>query len=109
MKVLLIGSGGREHALALKLSDSLRLSQLYVAPGNAGTAELGQNVAIKETDISSLLQFVGDESIDLTIVGPELLWFRVLLMNLRHVALRLLDRRNKALNLKALSLGPNHL
>ena len=71
MKVLLVGSGGREHALALKLSDSLRLSQLYVAPGNAGTAELGQNVAIKETDISSLLQFVGDESIDLTIVGPE--------------------------------------
>ena len=71
MKVLLVGSGGREHALALKLSESLRLSHLYVAPGNAGTAELGQNIAIKETDISSLLQFVGDERIDLTIVGPE--------------------------------------
>ncbi len=71
MKVLVIGSGGREHALALSLTQSAHLSSLYIAPGNAGTAQLGQNISINETDISSLLRFVDQESIDLTIVGPE--------------------------------------
>ena len=71
MKVLLIGSGGREHAIGLSISKSKRLSSLYFAPGNAGTAQLGENVAIKESDISSLLRFVEQKGVDLTIVGPE--------------------------------------
>jgi phosphoribosylamine--glycine ligase len=71
MKVLLVGSGGREHSLALALSKSAQLSHLYTAPGNTGTAIIGQNIPIKETDIVSLLQFVDDNGVDLTIVGPE--------------------------------------
>jgi phosphoribosylamine--glycine ligase len=71
MKILLIGSGGREHALALKLAQSPRLTQLYIAPGNPGTAELGINVPILETDNQGLLQLALDKKIDITMVGPE--------------------------------------
>ncbi|OHD22555.1 MAG: hypothetical protein A2Y38_11220 [Spirochaetes bacterium GWB1_59_5] len=72
MKVLLIGSGGREHAIALKLADSPRLEALYIAPGNAGTETVGRNVAIAATDISGLVDFAVNEAIDLVVVGPEL-------------------------------------
>lgn len=73
MKVLIIGGGGREHALAWKAAQSLRVEHVYVAPGNAGTAtEAGMtNVAISAEDIDSLLAFAQKEHIDLTIVGPE--------------------------------------
>lgn len=73
MKVLVIGNGGREHALAWKAAQSPRVSTVFVAPGNAGTAlELAlQNVAINATDIAGLLSFAQNEKIDLTIVGPE--------------------------------------
>lgn len=71
MKVLLIGSGGREHALAWKLKQSPRLSKLYCAPGNPGTAELGSNVNVGTSDIDDLLAFSQKEKIDLTVVGPE--------------------------------------
>ncbi|MDA1353545.1 MAG: phosphoribosylamine--glycine ligase [bacterium] len=71
MKILLIGSGGREHALAISLFKSPRLSSLFIAPGNPGTAQLGTNVAIQDTDISGLLAFAVETQIDLTIVGPE--------------------------------------
>ncbi len=70
-KVLIIGSGGREHALGWKLKQSPRVNGLFFAPGNAGTAELGTNVAIAVTEIESLLQFAKKEAIDLTVVGPE--------------------------------------
>jgi phosphoribosylamine--glycine ligase len=71
--VLLIGSGGREHALAWKLNRSPRLGHLYVAPGNAGTAAngLAENVPIKATDVKGLLEFALAKRIDLTIVGPD--------------------------------------
>jgi phosphoribosylamine--glycine ligase len=71
MKVLLVGSGGREHALAWKLKQSSALTQLFITPGNAGTAELGQNVPIPATDIFRLRCFAQEHKIDLTIVGPE--------------------------------------
>lgn len=71
MKVLVIGSGGREHAIAWKVSQSRRLDQLFCAPGNAGTAALGENVSISGSNIDTLLDFVTDRGVDLTIVGPE--------------------------------------
>lgn len=73
MKVLVIGNGGREHALAWKAAQSPRVSTVFVAPGNAGTAlePALQNVAINATDIAGLLSFAQNEKIDLTIVGPE--------------------------------------
>jgi len=71
MKILLIGSGGREHSIALKLAESPKLSSLFIAPGNAGTAQVGTNVSIKDSDLDKLLDFALSESIDLTIVGPE--------------------------------------
>ncbi len=72
MNVLLIGSGGREHAIALKLAESPLLEELFIAPGNAGTESVGHNVAIAVTDIAGLVDFAVHESIDLVVVGPEL-------------------------------------
>lgn len=73
MKILVIGSGGREHALAWKLAQSPRVDEVLVAPGNAGTAREARcrNVDIRATDIDALLNFVEREGVDLTVVGPE--------------------------------------
>ena len=71
MKVLVIGGGGREHALAWKIRQSARVEQIFIAPGNAGTANVGQNVPVKPGDIDRLLSFAQQESIDLTVVGPD--------------------------------------
>ena len=71
MKILLVGSGGREHAIAWKINQSPRLEKLYVAPGNAGTRSVATNIDIPESDIQSLKNFALQEEIDLTIVGPE--------------------------------------
>ena len=73
MKVLVVGGGGREHALAWRLSQSPRVSKVYVAPGNGGTAiePKIENLSIKDTDIDSLKEFALREKIDLTVVGPE--------------------------------------
>jgi phosphoribosylamine--glycine ligase len=70
-KVLLIGGGGREHAIAWKLRQSPRLGELFVAPGNAGTAQIAQNIPLKATDIKELLAFALKEGIDLTVVGQD--------------------------------------
>lgn len=72
MKVLVIGSGGREHALVWKLAQSKRVSKIYCAPGNAGIESLAECVDIKPEDISSLCRFAKVNNIDLTIVGPEM-------------------------------------
>jgi phosphoribosylamine---glycine ligase len=69
--VLLIGSGGREHAIAWKLNQSPNLGTLYIAPGNPGTAELGMNVNLNSNDFASVVEFCKDHSIDLVAVGPE--------------------------------------
>lgn len=71
MKILVIGSGGREHALCWKLSQSARVEKIYCAPGNGGTAEIGENLNIASNDIEGLLNFALEKKIDLTIVGPE--------------------------------------
>lgn len=71
MKVLLLGSGGREHALAWKIAQSAKVEKLFVAPGNAGTATCGENVDIKADDFEALKQFVADNTVDMVVVGPE--------------------------------------
>ncbi len=71
MKVLVIGKGGREHAIAWKLSQSRRISTLLCAPGNAGTASIAPNVTISDSDVDALLEFARHEKVDFTVVGPE--------------------------------------
>jgi phosphoribosylamine--glycine ligase len=71
LKVLVVGGGGREHAITWALSKSARVEQLYIAPGNAGTATLGENVAIKADDVAGLVAFVQAQAIDFVVVGPE--------------------------------------
>src|SRR5947209_329331 len=71
MKVLVVGKGGREHALVWKLAQSPRVARVFCAPGNAGTAEDGVNVPVEANDIDYLLKFANKEGIGLTVVGPE--------------------------------------
>lgn len=71
MKLLLLGSGGREHALAWKIAQSKKISQLFIAPGNAGTKDSGTNVDIKVNDFEAIKKFVLNEGIDMVVVGPE--------------------------------------
>ena len=71
MKVLLLGSGGREHALAWKIAQSAKVEKLFIAPGNAGTQNVGENVDIKADDFEALKNFVVENGVDMVIVGPE--------------------------------------
>lgn len=71
LRILLLGSGGREHALAWKLSQSKRCAQLYIGPGNAGTSECGQNVALNPLDFEAVAHFCLENQIDMLVVGPE--------------------------------------
>jgi len=71
MNVLILGSGGREHAFAWKISQSKLLQNLYIAPGNAGTANCGINVAISLTDFEAIKNLVWEKDINLVLVGPE--------------------------------------
>ncbi len=71
MIVLLLGSGGREHAIAYKLAQSPRCAKLYIAPGNAGTAAVGENIALDPTDFPAVGRFVSDRHVDIVVVGPE--------------------------------------
>ena len=71
MKVLVVGSGGREHALVWKLRQSPKVEKMYCAPGNAGIAQMAECVNIKAEDLDGLLAFALEQHIDLTVVGPE--------------------------------------
>ena len=71
MRILLLGSGGREHALAWKIAQSEKVDQLFIAPGNAGTSGVGENVAIKADDFEALKDFAVEHTIDMVVVGPE--------------------------------------
>ena len=71
MKILLLGSGGREHALAWKIIQSPQCEELFIAPGNPGTALCGQNINIRATDFALLATFTLEQRIDMIVVGPE--------------------------------------
>src|SRR5215218_8730304 len=71
MNILLLGSGGREHALAWKLSQSKHCSKLFIAPGNTGTAQCGINMPFAVTDFTSIRQCCLEEEIDMVVIGPE--------------------------------------
>ena len=71
MKLLLLGSGGREHAMAWKIAQSPKIEKLYIAPGNAGTSLVGENVDMKATDFEAIKTFAIERSIDMIVVGPE--------------------------------------
>ena len=71
MNILILGSGGRESAFAWKLSQSPKCSQLYIAPGNAGTGQYGTNINVKVTDFEGIKQIVLDKGVNLVLVGPE--------------------------------------
>ena len=71
MKILVIGSGGREHALTWKLRQSPHADRIFCAPGNGGTAEIAENVSIPASDLNALVSFAKENRIDLTVVGPD--------------------------------------
>ena len=71
MRVLILGSGGREHAIAWKLTQSSQLESLFIAPGNAGTRSLGTNVNISVNDFESIKKFVIENEVEMVVVGPE--------------------------------------
>ena len=71
MKILLLGSGGREHALAWKIAQSEKCEKLYIAPGNAGTGNCGENVAMKADDFETIKTFCVEKDINMVVVGPE--------------------------------------
>ena len=71
MKILLLGSGGREHALGWKIAQSKRVTQLFIAPGNAGTSEVGTNVDIQVNDFDAIKDFIYTQQVDMVVVGPE--------------------------------------
>lgn len=71
MKILLLGSGGREHALAYKIKQSKKLTKLFISPGNPGTENLGENISLDFTDHKEIINFCKDKSIELVVVGPE--------------------------------------
>ena len=71
MKLLLLGGGGREHALAWKIAQSKKCDKLFIAPGNAGTTDCGENVNIKADDFEKLKEFAVEKAIDMVVVGPE--------------------------------------
>lgn len=71
LRVLLVGSGAREHAIAWKLSQSPRLGELITAPGNAGTAQLGENIPVSAADVPGMVDLAGEQAVDFVVVGPE--------------------------------------
>ena len=71
MNILLLGSGGREHAIAWKLAQSQQLEKLYIAPGNAGTNDVGENIALKADDFEGIRKFVLEKGVNMVVVGPE--------------------------------------
>ena len=99
MKVLVIGSGGREHALAWKLKQSPRVHEVYCAPGNAGIATTAQCVDIGATDLERLLSFAREVKIDLTVVGPEEPLCRGIVDRFEEAGLRVFGPRKQATKL----------
>ena len=84
MKILLLGSGGREHALAWKIAQSSKCDQLYIAPGNAGTSACGENIQMKADDFEAIKLFCVEKQIDMVVVGPEDPLVKGIYDDLRH-------------------------
>jgi phosphoribosylamine--glycine ligase len=101
MKVLVIGKGGREHALVWKLAQSPRAERVYCAPGNAGTAEDGTNVPIETTEFDRLVAFVRKEKIELTVVGPEEPLARGIVDHFQKAGLRVFGPTREAAQLES--------
>lgn len=101
MNVLVIGSGGREHALVWKLKQSPAADRVFAAPGNAGTAVDGENVAIAETDFPELIRFAKQNSVELTVVGPEAPLARGIVDAFRAEGLRIFGPTKAAAELEA--------
>ncbi|MCZ6615632.1 MAG: phosphoribosylamine--glycine ligase [Chloroflexi bacterium] len=101
MKVLVIGSGSREHAIAWRLSQSPRVDKLLVAPGNAGTAAIATNLAVAATDIAALAQAVRDNGVDLTIVGPEIPLAEGIVDRFQELGLRIFGPTKAAAQIEA--------
>ena len=100
MKVLVVGAGGREHALAWKIGQSPRVDRVFVAPGNAGTAVDAENVPIEATDNAALIRFAQDNAIDLTVVGPEAPLVGGLVDQMQQVGLRVFGPTKAAAELE---------
>src|SRR5262249_45219172 len=101
MKVLVIGKGGREHALVWKLAQSPRVERVYCAPGNAGTADDGENVPLDAEDFDVLVRFARKEQIGLTVVGPEEPLARGIVDVFRKEGLRIFGPTKQAAQLEA--------
>lgn len=95
-KVLVIGGGGREHAIVEALSRSPQVARIYCAPGNAGTASLAENVPVKDTDIEGLQRFAKDNAVDLTVVGPEAALAEGIVDSFRAAGLRIFGHTKAA-------------
>ncbi|MHB8095693.1 MAG: phosphoribosylamine--glycine ligase [Candidatus Aminicenantales bacterium] len=100
MKILVVGSGGREHALAWKIAQSPHCEKLYCAPGNPGTSALGENVPLADTDVKGLLAFALEQKIDLTVVGPEVPLAIGIVDEFEKAELRIFGPRKKAAELE---------
>ena len=96
MKILVIGSGGREHALVWKIAQSPKAEKIYCAPGNAGTAELAENVPIATDDVAGLLKFAKEKKIELTVVGPEAPLVMGIVNDFEKAGLRIFGPRKEA-------------
>ena len=109
MKVLLIGSGGREHALVWKVAQSPQVSKIYCAPGNAGISQLARCVNIDLDNIEGLVDFAKKEKIDLTIVGPELTLSKGIVNEFNHKGLKIFGPTKEATEIESSKVFSKHL
>jgi len=101
MRILVVGSGGREHALVWKIAQSKLVDKIFCAPGNAGISQLAECVDLKADDIFGLLEFARKEKIDLTVVGPEVVLSLGIVDEFEKAGLKIFGPNKKAANLEA--------
>ncbi|ACN14043.1 PurD [Desulforapulum autotrophicum HRM2] len=109
MKILVVGSGGREHALTWKISQSTMVDKIYCAPGNAGTTQYAENLAIKADDIEALGLFAKENGVDLTVVGPEVPLSMGIVDHFESMGLRAFGPNKKAAQLEASKIFAKNL
>ena len=109
MKILVVGSGGREHALTWKISQSAMVDKIYCAPGNAGTAQYAETVSIKADDIEALALFARENAIDLTVVGPEVPLSMGIVDHFNTMGLKVFGPDKKAAQLEASKMFAKNL